>query len=206
MPCQSYHESKGISFDQLWEFPPVTVFIGIFITGENSEIRQILRSLYRSQQKTLIGDRVEYRFIMGKPASPDLQIRLDIEQEAYGDLVILNITENLNKGKGLAYWKWVAKTYAGIPENKSLLVAKADSDIFIHLQNLALNLRPLTPKYLYYGHERKKPGGGWRTGILFILSMDYVEWIGKTDIPPKYIRGPEDVRVWDWLNWGNLPK
>ncbi|CAG8531968.1 7855_t:CDS:2 [Paraglomus brasilianum] len=206
MPCQSYHEINGISFDQLWEYPPVSVFIGIFTIATKFERRQVIRDLYRAQQKTLIDDRVEYRFIMGKPDSPHLQLRLEIEQEAYGDLLILNITENLNKGKGHAYWKWAAKTFAGIPENKSLLIAKADDDVFIHFQNLALNLRPLAPEYLYYGHERKKKGGGWRTGLMFILSMDYIEWIGKTEIPKRFIKGPEDVRVWDWLRWGNLPK
>ncbi|CAG8666131.1 2939_t:CDS:1, partial [Funneliformis caledonium] len=30
MECDGYHEKKGISFQQLWNWPPVRVFIGIW--------------------------------------------------------------------------------------------------------------------------------------------------------------------------------
>ncbi|CAG8615381.1 5408_t:CDS:2, partial [Ambispora leptoticha] len=210
MSCNSYHEMNGITFDQLWEYPPISLFIGIFTVPYNFERRQLVRTIYRAQQKNLKGDLVDFRFIIGKPHkkddSPNLRLHLKLEQEAYGDLVMLDIKENLHKDKAYKYWTWVASTYTSSPKSKYLLFAKADDDEYINFQNLALNLRPLERTNLYYGRERKKEGGGWRTGLLFVLSPDYVKWIGATDIPENLIKGPEDVVVWKWLVWGNLSR
>ncbi|CAG8683635.1 13598_t:CDS:1, partial [Ambispora gerdemannii] len=148
MPCNSYHELNGITFEQLWEYPPISLFIGIFTIPYNFERRQLVRTLYRVQQKNIKDDLVDFRFIIGKPKkeddSPNLRLRLKLEQQAYGDLVMLDVEDGFSNGrKSYRYWKWVANTYTSSPESQYLLFAKADDDEYINFQNLALNLRPL---------------------------------------------------------------
>src|SRR6266542_389629 len=105
------------------------------------------------QQLNLTEDKVDFKFILGTPPqdeyTPKLKSQLTIENNTYGDLIMLDIIENMNDGKAYYYWNWVAK-YSDMQYN---YVLKTDDDAFVYFQNLALNLRPLSQKHLYYRLE-----------------------------------------------------
>ncbi|CAG8439484.1 1328_t:CDS:2 [Ambispora leptoticha] len=208
MECQSYHEKNNVTFDQLWSYPPTKVLVGIFTTANTFERRQLLRTLYKAAQTELKDDWVDFKFIIGRPKpdqdSPLLQLKLKVEQAAFKDVVMLDIVENLNEGKIYEYFRWAGLTYN---ENNTVeqydYIAKADDDAYVHFQNLALNLRPLSREKLYYGyyipvHEKF----GFMTGMLEVLSIDHVRWVSTADIPEKSIIGPEDAMVAQWLELG----
>ncbi|CAG8777522.1 15782_t:CDS:2, partial [Dentiscutata heterogama] len=84
------------------------------------------------------------RFILGltKDENKDM---LEEESKMYGDIVILNITENMNEGKTFEYFKWFAK------HRKDYYFVKTDDDSFIHLIHYYRDLQDLPRKRAYYG-------------------------------------------------------
>ncbi len=196
MECEGYHEKKGILFKQLWNWPPVRVFIGIWTVADRFEIRNLIRTLNLKQQLNLIGDKVDFKFILGIPPqdeyTPELKSQLTIENNTYGDLIMLNIIENMNNGKAYYYWKWVAE-YSDTEYN---YVVKTDDDAFVHFQNLALNLRPLPRKHLYYGLESPDH---FIYGELEVLSMDHAHMIASSPFNQTEWHGNEDRFLGYWL-------
>ncbi|CAI2178897.1 17792_t:CDS:2 [Funneliformis geosporum] len=196
MECDSYHEKKGISFKQLWNWPPTRVFIGIWTVADRFEIRNFIRTLNLKQQQSLIGDKVDFKFILGIPPqdeyTPELKSQLTIENSTYGDLIMLNIEENMNNGKAYYYWKWVA----GYSDTQYNYVVKADDDAFIHFQNLALNLRPLPRNNLYYGLESPDR---FIFGELEVLSLNNARMIASSPFNQTEWNGNEDRFLGYWL-------
>ncbi|CAG8773465.1 16515_t:CDS:1, partial [Acaulospora morrowiae] len=92
----------------------LTVFIGIYSIYEKIEFRKCLRELYSHNNAALaryLGvekSPVTIRFIIGLPKD-ELKDKLEEEAKTYGDIVILNIEENLYDGKTFEYFKWLAK-------------------------------------------------------------------------------------------------
>lgn len=175
MECKSYHEKKGIPFKKLWNWPPVSIFIGIWTVADKFEIRNLIRTLNLIQKMNLVGDKVDFKFILGIPPefTPELESKLIIENNTYGDLIMLNNIENMNNGKAYYYWKWVSE-YSDMQYD---YVIKADDDAFVHFQNLALNLRPLPRNHLYYGLESPDL---FMYGELETLSVDQVHMIANS--------------------------
>ncbi|CAJ0833346.1 18280_t:CDS:2, partial [Entrophospora sp. SA101] len=196
MECESYHEQNGISSKELWNWSPIRVFIGIWTTAKGHKIRSIVRAINLKQQENLIGDNVDFKFILGRPPkdvyTPDLKLKLTTENDTYGDLVMLDMEENMNNGKAYYYWKWV---WEHLGTMKYDYAAKADDDVFVHFQNLALNLRPLPRDNVYYGCKHKY----YITGMLVVLSMNYPHLISTTPFNKTEWRGGEDTRLGKWL-------
>ncbi|GES97059.1 hydroxyproline O-galactosyltransferase GALT3-like [Rhizophagus clarus] len=167
MECDSYHEKKGISFKQLWNWSPVHIFIGIWTVADSFEIRNLIRTLNIIQQSNLIEDKVDFKFII----------------------------ENMNHGKAYYYWKWVAE-YTEYADMQYDYIVKTDDDAFIHLQNLALNLRPLPRKHLYYGFENHDL---FMYGELEILSIDQARMVGASSFNQTEWDGHEDRYLGYWL-------
>ncbi|CAG8530029.1 4568_t:CDS:2 [Ambispora gerdemannii] len=207
MECHSYHEKNNVTFDQLWNYPPTKVLVGVFTTANTFERRQLLRVIYKAAQERLKDDWVDFKFIIGKP-KPDedtssLRLKLEVEQAAFNDVVMLDIVENLNEGKIYEYYRW-----AGLKFNVNNTIeqydyiSKTDDDAFVHFQNLALNLRPLSREKLYYGfYSPVHKTFGFVTGMLEVLSIDHVRWISTADLH-GLITGPEDAMVARWLEYG----
>ncbi|CAG8844270.1 5945_t:CDS:2, partial [Racocetra persica] len=65
----------------------LTIFIGIMTYYEKIDTRE---------------------FILGLPEDENKD-KLEEESKMYGDIVILNITENMNEGKTFEYFIWFAK-------------------------------------------------------------------------------------------------
>src|ERR1044072_3515479 len=125
MVCESYHETSGVSFERLWNWPSVRIFVGIWSTEDKSELRHLIRTLYLNQQKNLTGDNVNFKFILGTPSNytSELKSRLTAENNTYGDIIMLDHMKDT--GKAYYYWKWVAKTFNSTQYD---YVAKTDDE------------------------------------------------------------------------------
>ncbi|KAG9296347.1 hypothetical protein G9A89_014939 [Geosiphon pyriformis] len=208
MECQSHHEKNNVTFEQLWNYPPTRIFVGIYTTAEKLKRRELIRNIYKVAQARLKDDIVDFKFIIGrvkpKDDTPAFRLKLQMEKEAYNDVVMLDIYENINEGKIYEYFRWAGRTFN---ENNTReqydYILKIDDDAFLHFQNLALNLRPLTREKLYYGYNVKVSDDfEFMTGMLEVLSIDHVRWISKAHIPQEKIIGPEDAMVAQWLELG----
>ncbi|CAG8705145.1 21462_t:CDS:2 [Dentiscutata erythropus] len=197
MECKSYHEKKGIHSGKLWSWPSVRIFVGIWSTAKNTAIRNLIRTLYSKQKKDLIDDKVDFKFILGKSSDNDMSM-LIAENDTFGDIVILDVKENMNNGKAYYYWQWVG---INIKTTEYDHAAKTDDDSFVHFQNMALNLRPLPRDYLYYGHIIKyKKKIAFARGLLQVLSLNYVYPFVSIPFNEKEWNGPEDVKLGAWLD------
>ncbi|CAG8845614.1 45289_t:CDS:2, partial [Gigaspora margarita] len=129
----------------------LTIFIGILTIYEKIEVRECLRELYTHNNDALaryLGVKkspVTIRFFLGLPKD-EYKDRLEEESKMYGDIVILNITENMNKGKTLEYFKWFAK------HREDNYMLKLDDDSFLHLIHYYRDLQDLPRERVYYGN------------------------------------------------------
>jgi hypothetical protein len=145
-----------------------------------------------------------------KPLTDEAMCHLKAEQDKYGDLILLNIKENMNLGKTndwfqLAYRKFSAE-----------YVMKADTDAFLNIPSLLNELSFLPSCRLYFGFPCEHPPGdnnresphkglgleygsfeipagtgggilgvqaaGWMCGMGFVLSWDLVEFLATDEI------------------------
>ncbi|WVN88896.1 uncharacterized protein L203_104111 [Cryptococcus depauperatus CBS 7841] len=95
---------------------PVGVFIGIFTTDSGLERRQLIRQSYashwRSRREGTEGVRV--RFVMGRPRKR-YEKAIQLEIEAFNDIVLLDMEENMNSGKTYTFFSWAAEN-ATVPD------------------------------------------------------------------------------------------
>ncbi|CAE6429062.1 unnamed protein product [Rhizoctonia solani] len=99
----------------LESIPPVGLFVGVMSTAMGFQRRQLIRSTWASHPRSRGGadgqsnlegtSRTVVKFIVGAP-SPSVERRLRLENELYGDIVVLPIRENMNEGKTHAYFSW----------------------------------------------------------------------------------------------------
>ncbi|EPQ32409.1 uncharacterized protein PFL1_00605 [Pseudozyma flocculosa PF-1] len=92
---------------------PVDVFVGIFSVDSSYERRHLIRSTYAAhtvpvdpQTGAPLGN-IQVRFIIGRPRKAHAR-RVALEMEVFNDLVILDMEENMNRGKTHAFFKWAA--------------------------------------------------------------------------------------------------
>ncbi|CAE6486243.1 unnamed protein product [Rhizoctonia solani] len=108
--------------------PPVGLFIGVLSTAKGFQRRQLIRSTWASHPKSRGGvdgksdldgtSRTVVRFVVGAP-SPSVERKLRLENELYGDIVVLPIRENMNEGKTYAYFSWAYEHALVPPQNPS---------------------------------------------------------------------------------------
>ncbi|KAJ1305282.1 hypothetical protein OPQ81_000307 [Rhizoctonia solani] len=162
----------------LESIPPVGLFIGVMSTAMGTQRRQLIRSTWASHPRSRGGvdggnfegtSRTVVRFIIGTP-SPSVERMIRLENELYGDIVVLPVRENMNEGKTHAYFSWAheralvppPRHNSGFEANttdtptifprhdpslstsdwvKPDYVVKADDDSFIMLAELEARLR-----------------------------------------------------------------
>ncbi|CAG8798457.1 3317_t:CDS:2, partial [Racocetra persica] len=88
---------------------------------------------------------VTIKFILGLPEDEYMD-KLEEESKMYGDIIILNITENMNEGKTFEYFSWFAK------HREDNYMTKLDDDTFIHLIHYYRDLQDLPRERVYYGN------------------------------------------------------
>jgi len=168
---------------------PIDLFVGVFSTDSAaaSERRHLIRNTYAAHTLPLDLNgnptpNVVVKFILGKPRKANAR-RIALEKEIWNDLVILDIEENMNRGKTWEFFKWanenasvpinLPKSYSRelrnhylkdadkgneIPEmevgwKKADFVVKADDDAFLVLDELERHLRIAPRELTYWGCE-----------------------------------------------------
>ncbi|CAG8474815.1 14066_t:CDS:2 [Acaulospora colombiana] len=128
----------------------LSVFIGIMTVDKKISMRRHLRKMFAHNNAALaryLGVKkspVTIRFITGLPRGKYVS-KLERESKKHGDIVILNITENMNNGKTLKFLDWFAEN------RKDDYVVKADDDSFIHLIHYYRDLQDVPRERAYYG-------------------------------------------------------
>ena len=152
------------------------------------------------------------RFIMGRPRGKYAKEVAD-EMEAFGDIVILDMAENMNSGKTHKYLTWAAENAtvakweypasgSGVPvykgEKRPDYIVKADDDAFIMLGELERHLRVAPRNKAFWGYLVKNHFMG---GECYALSLDLVQWISTSARVKFFLRGKEDKLVAMWLKF-----
>ncbi|KAK2461930.1 hypothetical protein APHAL10511_006393 [Amanita phalloides] len=97
--------------------PPAGIFVGVFSIDSAFERRMLIRTTWASHSRSRDGagdgdggvgtSRTIVRFILGQPRK-DHERRIKLEMNAYNDIIILPIAENMNSGKSYTYFSWAA--------------------------------------------------------------------------------------------------
>lgn len=90
---------------------------------------------------------VDYRFIMGYESSGVSRL-MQLENRTYGDIVILNIKENMNNGKTHAYFTWALLE---LPCYK--MYFKGDDDFSVNMCQLHSSISNITDLNVYWGYH-----------------------------------------------------
>ncbi|CAG8682724.1 5754_t:CDS:2, partial [Cetraspora pellucida] len=170
----------------------------------NIEIRNCLRELYTHNNDALaryLGVKkspVTIKFILGLPKD-EYKDNLEEESKIYGDIITLNITENMDKGKTFEYFNWFAK------HRKDNYLVKLDYDAFIHLIHYYRDLQDLPRKRAYYGGVYYGKGlhdnsaFSYMGGAGYTLSRDLIMDIVGSNWVSSNVEGYEDWLVGEWI-------
>jgi len=197
---------------------PVSVLVGVFSVDEREGRRNAIRQTYVAHSRPIDPTTgapsldVQVKFIVGRPR-PKWAKRVALEMEMYNDMVVLDITENMNHGKTHAFFTWAHENATvpvyyqrppgtagagqiGVGFKKVDYVAKADDDTFIDLSELERHLRIAPRKLAYWGYLVRD---FFMAGELYALSQDLVEWVATYAPLRQYTIGKEDQRTANWL-------
>ncbi|OXG27857.1 hypothetical protein C367_02537 [Cryptococcus neoformans Ze90-1] len=107
---------------------PVGVLIGVFTTDAGLERRHMIRQSYashwRSRREGTEGMRI--KFVMGRPRKR-YEKAIQLEMEAFNDILLLDIDENMNNGKTHAFFSWAAEN-ATVPDWEYPSYPRSDSN------------------------------------------------------------------------------
>ncbi|WVW78866.1 hypothetical protein I302_100829 [Kwoniella bestiolae CBS 10118] len=194
-----------------FDLNPVGVLIGVFTTDAGVERRHMIRQSYashwRSRREGTEGVRI--RFVMGRPRKR-FEKAVQLEMEAFNDILLLDMDENMNSGKTHAFFSWAAEN-ATVPEweypsdqspvwkseRKPDYVVKADEDSFIMLGELEKKLRVAPRSKAFWGYLVKNT---FMAGECYALSFDLVQYIHASPALRTLTRGKEDKLVAKWMN------
>lgn len=179
----------------------------------NFSARLILREAY-THFKIPAGDRVTVEFVVGTPpdSEPGLYRFLKWEQEKFGDIRMLNQSENMNEGKTWEYFATLGRAYntqnpARRPWDYAM---KLDDDTFLNIPQLLERLRPIIPRVDTYvvlprlmGFSDFQGRGTeyWHMGAGYILSWDLVVWLSHHR-HEDFLTLPEDQGIGEMLRAG----
>lgn len=85
----------------------ILALVGIFSTWDRFHRRSLIRTTYMTARP----DNLKIVFVFGKPINDTVRGLLELEQNAYNDVMILDINENMDNGKTYHYFKHVAALY-----------------------------------------------------------------------------------------------
>ena len=147
------------------------------------------------------------RFVLGR-VPPDQLEAIRQENHTFGDLIELDIEENMNNGKTYHWWKYVNDHFPF-----ATFVAKSDTDTFVWMKALLGDLARFGahPFAIYYGRKSCGHRIGCKmdqqfiSGGFQIMSMDLVQWIADplNRFVQERIQGYEDLITGEWLHEGH---
>ncbi|KAJ3695370.1 hypothetical protein LUZ60_000747 [Juncus effusus] len=181
--------------------PELKILMGILTLPEKYNRRHIIRMAYELQKPTLHAQ-VDIRFVFCDLSTNEQKAFIALEILTYGDIIILNCTENMNNGKTYTYFSSVPGMFVG-EEKPYDYVMKADDDAFFRLDNLVESLRDKPREDTYWGKgypplDQENPP--YLVGMGYALSWDLVEWIAVSDFARNNTEGIEDINLAMWLN------
>ncbi|KZO98768.1 glycosyltransferase family 31 protein [Calocera viscosa TUFC12733] len=182
------------------------LLVGVFSTAGEWEQRAVLRALQARGMNTR-SPRVEFKFILGRENATQVKATraVRLEQEAYGDVVLLDTDENMDDGKTFAFFRWAAQLREG---DRPRFVMKADSDTFLVLPNVLASFSTLTcAQNVYWGTFWGSCGACYplyMRGLAYALSWPLVAWLGKAQLGWNDTAGIEDIRTAGWFT--SLPR
>ncbi|WVZ09474.1 hypothetical protein V8G54_014004 [Vigna mungo] len=188
------------------------VLISVLTLPDQYLRRHFLRLVYGTQ--TWEGAKVDVKFVFCNLTKEDQKVMVAMEIMLHNDIIILNCTENMNRGKTSTFFRSLPEMFndtSGVgPYPPYHYVMKADDDTYVRINSLVRSLRPLPREDLYYGFVipcgSMDPFKHYMSGMGFVVSWDIVEWIYGSDIPKKHVEGPEDKVFGDWMRWAGRGK
>jgi len=183
---------------QTYQLPLPSMVIGIMCTKEDKTQREWIRKTWMQKHDEFRD--IEVYFVIAQT----MDNFLAIEKEINGDIIMLNIEENMNKGKTYAWLSYCAANFHGMD-----YVIKRDMDTFIDLEKLQTLLLDYPKESLYLGvkgrGETDDNSWSYVGGQLVVLSQDLVQWIATDEIPKKYQFGDEDRVTGAWFYLASKP-
>ncbi|OWM65782.1 uncharacterized protein LOC116199153 [Punica granatum] len=182
------------------------ILIGIMTLPDQYMRRNFLRLVYGTQSVT--NARIDIKFVFCNLTKEEQRVWVVLEIMKYDDIIILNCTENMNRGKTYTYFSSLPEMFndSDRPYPPYHYVMKGDDDIYFRLENLAESLKPLPREDLYYGFvipcNSMDPFKHYMAGMGFAVSWDIVRWVRDSDIPRSHLVGPEDKVFGDWMKMG----
>ncbi|BGP05951.1 hypothetical protein OF846_001640 [Rhodotorula toruloides] len=221
-PWRQYcQEQRAFPHDLADSLKPVNVFVGVFSVDAAAERRNAIRLSYAKHSKPIdprtgtAAHNVQLKFVLGRPRAKWSK-RIALEMEMFNDIVVLDVEENMNKGKTFRYFSWAAENatvpvfYAlpgqdglvdgqrqvGVGFRKADYVVKADDDSFIDLGELERHLRITPRENTYWGYLVRNR---FMAGEVYALSSDLVSYLAIYPRPKSWTIGKEDQRVAKWM-------
>ncbi|GLT36061.1 hypothetical protein SLA2020_104660 [Shorea laevis] len=190
----------------------IRILIGILTLPDQYPHRHFLRMIYGTQ--SLVDAKVDVKFVFCNLTKEDQKVLVALEIMRFDDIIILNCTENMNKGKTYAYFSSLPALFNSTSDDRPYppyhYVMKSDDDTYIRLGSLVDSLRPLPREDLYYGYispcQSMDPFVWYMSGMGYLVSWDITEWIRESDIPKKHMEGPKDMVFGNWLKEGGRGK
>ncbi|GAA6004897.1 uncharacterized protein JCM10292_002550 [Rhodotorula paludigena] len=216
--CQEQRDFPHALADSL---KPVNVFVGVFSVDAAEQRRNAIRLSYGKHSKPIDprtgkpAHNVQLKFILGRPRKKWAK-RIALEMEMFNDLVVLDVEENMNKGKTFKYFSWASENatvpvyYSPAGEagmvngvrqvavgfQKADYVVKADDDSFIVLSELERHLRITPRENTYWGYLIRNR---FMAGEVYALSADLVQHVASYPRPKSATIGKEDQRLAWWM-------
>ncbi|GMK57377.1 hypothetical protein CspeluHIS016_0402110 [Cutaneotrichosporon spelunceum] len=189
------------------------IFLGIFSSAPSRKRRDLYRHVVLPDFPS---DLFTVKFILGQQApttglKPEERIAKaslakDVEKEMaeFGDMVMLDIVDNIDDGKTHEYFKWVAHKFAGEGQvrGRPRFVMKADDDTYLVMPNIVSNFMDLDcSRNYYWGTSAGRSGyfDDYFRGLAYAISWPLVSWIGNADMPHAHVTKIEDARTGQWL-------
>lgn len=174
-----------------------SMIIGIFATKHEQEKRNWIRQTWMLQNDDF--PKVEIYFVIAR--TQDSAILK--EQEKYGDILMLDIVENLHRGKTYAWFCFCAKHFYDMN-----YVIKTELSTFIRLKQLQSTLDKSPRQNFYFGMYSREETDNWHNwnyidGQLVVLTQDLIQWIATSNIPRTLHIGNEDRVTGGWFYLAN---
>ncbi|QHO21891.1 hypothetical protein HN873_037845 [Arachis hypogaea] len=212
IPNQSSSSSSLLASNNDQE---LRILIAVLTLPDQYLRRHFLRLVYGTQTLPE-GTKIDVKFVFCNLTKEEQKVMVALEIMRYDDIIILNCTENMNKGKTSTFFRSLPEIFNETDGSDGQhyppyhYVMKADDDTYVRLNSLVESLKPLPREDFYYGFVipcgSMDPFKHYMSGMGFLVSWDIVEWIHDSDIPKQHVEGPEDKVFGDWMRWGKKGK
>ncbi|TVU28873.1 hypothetical protein EJB05_20409, partial [Eragrostis curvula] len=156
------------------------LFLGVITRPDFYERRAHLRLAYSLQPRPVRAV-IDVRFVFCNLDKEEDRVLVAMEIIAYGDIVVLNCTENMDGGKTYDYFATIPRMFADEPYD---YVGKTDDDTYYRLATLADTLRDKPRENMYHGFLNpchQNLAWQYMSGMGYIVSWDIAAWISATD-------------------------